>query len=224
MMPGRFDAVAVIPAYNEARAIADVVHEVLGRGLPVIVADDASDDDTARMAREAGAHVLHLPFRMGAWNAAQAGLQYALCRGASHIVTLDADGQHRAADIPLLLHPVLRGEADMSIGSCPGRGSPARRLAWWVFRKITGLHTADLTSGFRAYNRKAARTALHREAVLADFQDIGILLLARRYRLRLRDVPVVMRPRANGKSHVFSSWARVAYYMGYTFIIACARR
>lgn len=223
-MKNCIDTVAVIPAYNEVQAIAHVVRGVRDLGLSVIVADDASDDATGRMAREAGAHVLRLPFRMGAWSAAQAGLQHALCRGAAHIVTLDADGQHRAADITALLEPIFRNEADMTIGSCPGRGSPARRLAWRLFRTITGLRTEDLTSGFRAYNRRAARMALHSEAVLADFQDIGILLLARRRNLRLREVPVIMNLRTDGKSHVFSSWARVAYYMGYTFIIACARR
>lgn len=244
--------VAVIPAFNEEMSIGTVVSQVVGLGIPVVVVDDASTDDTAAAARAAGAAVLPLPLRMGAWVAMQAGIQQALRDGAHYIVTLDGDGQHQPEDIAALyaaLRPagpagvvgvVEAGDAagasgaevdtdctdcaDCAIGSCPQRGSLARQVAWFFFRTLTGLHVRDLTSGFRVYNRQAARCLLHKEAMLSDFQDIGVLLLLRRQGMRLCEVPVTMLPRSVGKSHVFSSWGKVAYYMIYSFVVSCSRR
>lgn len=243
---------AVIPAFNEESSIAAVVLQVRGQGIPVIVVDDASTDNTAAVARTAGASVLPLPLRMGAWAAMQAGIQQALRDGAQYIVTLDGDGQHQPEDIAALYAAVRSGagagtadaphcagcagdvgevgdfggagDVDCAIGSCPQRGSPARQVAWFFFRTLTGLRIRDLTSGFRVYNRRAARCLVRKEAMLSDYQDIGVLLLLRRYGMRLREVPVTMLPRSVGKSHVFSSWGKVAYYMIYSFVVSCSRR
>lgn len=228
---------AVIPAFNEESSIAAVVLQVRGQGIPVIVVDDASTDNTAAAARAAGASVLPLPLRMGAWAAMQAGIQQALRDGAQHIVTLDGDGQHQPGDIAALYAAVAPDadrpgadrpdavyRADCAIGSCPQRGSSARQLAWFFFRVLTGLRIRDLTSGFRLYTRQAALCLVQKEAMLSDFQDIGVLLLLRRNRMRLCEVPVIMLPRSVGKSHVFSSWGKVAYYMIYSFVVSCSRR
>lgn len=237
---------AVIPAFNEEASIAAVVQQVRGQGIPVIVVDDASTDNTAAAARAAGASVLPLPLRMGAWAAMQAGIQQALRDGAQYIVTLDGDGQHQPEDIAALYAAVRAdagtgtanashcagcsedigdaGGVDCAIGSCPQRGSPARQVAWFFFRTLTGLRIRDLTSGFRVYNRRAARCLVRKEAMLSDYQDIGVLLLLRRYGMCLREVPVTMLPRSVGKSHVFSSWGKVVYYMIYSFVVSCSRR
>lgn len=216
-------AVAVIPARDEAATVGAVARGALALGFPVIVADDDSTDATAAAAAEAGATVLALPCRLGAWGATQAGLRLALGMGADIIVTLDADGQHRPEDIPALAAPVARGTADIAIGSCPERGGPARQGARRLLRALSGLSVADPTSGFRAYGRQAARAMLGAEALLADYQDLGLLLLARRRGLRLAEVPVGMGARADG-SRVFPSWLHVARYLAYTAAIACARR
>lgn len=216
--------IVVIPALNEEATIAQIVSEVRAQGLPVIVVNDASDDRTSRMARASGAEVLDLPCRQGAWGATQAGMLRALRSGYGSIVTLDGDGQHPPADIKALLPPVLAGSADIVIGSCVGRASAARQLAWKLFQLLSGLTLNDITSGFRAYNLPAARAMLSAEATLADYQDLGILLLARRRAFRVQEVPVTMGPRAVGKSHIFSSWLKVARYMLYTVTIACTRR
>lgn len=214
----------VIPALNEEATIADIVAEVRAQGLAVMVVNDASEDRTADAARAAGAEVLDLPCRLGAWGATQAGMLRALRLGCRHVVTIDGDGQHPPGDIRSLLGPVAAGEADIVIGSCTARASKARRLAWRLFQALSGLAISDLTSGFRAYNLRAARAMLSAEATLADYQDLGILLLARRRSFRIREMPVAMCPRAVGKSHIFSSWLKVARYMVYTTTIACTRR
>ena len=216
--------IVIIPAFDEEATIASIVVEVRTQGYPVIVVNDASADGTSAAAQSAGALVLDLPCRLGAWGATQAGMRQALRTGYQNIVTIDGDGQHPPGDISTLLAPIVENAADIVIGSCVARGSIARHTAWSFFRALSGLRLKDLTSGFRAYSLAAARASLGAEATLADYQDLGILLLARRKSYRLQEVPVLMCPRIVGKSHVFSSWLKVAQYMIYTLIISCVRR
>ncbi len=215
----------VIPARNESPTIAQVVREArVLTGFPVLVVNDASTDDTAIKAAGAGAEVLTLADRLGAWGAIQTGLRFALRHGFRTVVTMDADGQHGAGDILAVAEPVASGRFQVSIGSCPERGSRARKVAWSFFRGISGLPFADLTSGFRAYGSRAIRLLLKAEATLSDFQDMGVLLLAHRHGLAIREVPVCMLPRAAGKSRIFASWFKVAQYMLYTTVVSLTRR
>ncbi len=218
----------LIPAHNEQATITQVIEAVRGEAArcritpAIVVIDDASTDDTAFLARQAGVRVLSLPVRLGAWGALQTGMRYAVAVGIPYAVTMDADGQHEAAELPTLLHPLQAGVADIVIGACPQRVSPLRRMAWRYFRALTGLPVEDITSGFRAYNDKALRLLASAQASLLDYQDVGVLLIARRYGLRVIEVPVAMQaaPRA---SKVFSSWARVAAYMIQTTVLCLAR-
>src|SRR5262245_53500219 len=93
----------VIAAFNEARAIRRVVAELVSLPYRVVVVDDGSSDATAQIAARDGAEVLKHPINLGQGAALQTGIDYALLRGASHVVTFDADGQHRAEDIAVLL-------------------------------------------------------------------------------------------------------------------------
>lgn len=215
----------VIPAHNEGASIGDVVRGVrrVVNGA-VVVVDDFSTDHTARKARQAGAIVLPLAMHLGAWCATQAGMRYALAHGCGTLVTMDGDGQHRPEDIPRLLEPLFRGRGDVIIGSCVDRGSTARRLTWRLFRWITGLDVADLTSGFRAYNRPALKILAHREATLLDYQDVGVLLFLKRAGLRFSEVPVTMIPRRSGHSRVFRTWRAVFWYVVYSAIISVSKR
>lgn len=221
----------VIPARNEERTVARVVRAVRGAtGLPVLVVNDESTDATARAAREAGAGVLDLPNRLGAWLATQAGLRYALAQGYEHVVTCDADGQHEAGDIENLLQELRPGEADVVIGCCTGRGSRLRRVAWSLFRALSRISLDDLTSGFRAYNARAVKVLASPMASLIDYQDMGVLLLLRDCGLRVVEREVSMCARADGsKSRIFSSWFKVGEYMLLTIITilvkpGCRRR
>lgn len=226
----RTSALVVIPAYNESGAIADIVTRCLAArsrdgtmGHAVLVVSDASTDDTALRARAAGACVLELSQQIGAWGATQTGFRYALRHGFSRVISLDGDGQHDPACIPLLLEVQDSMQADVVIGTFAQRLSPAKRLAWRWFRALTGLKVEDLTSGLRAYNHHAITVLASAEATMLDYQDVGVLLLLRRYGLSIHEVPVQMHTRLEGKSRVFSSWMTVARYMAHTTVLSLAR-
>ncbi len=212
----------VIPAKNEATTIARVVQNVLNEGFAdVLVVDDASDDDTGRVARAAGAMVLAAPLPQGAWGAMQTGIRYGVRHNFTSVITLDADGQHRPVEIDRLLQAARF--ADVVIGACPSRGSPARKFAWAFFRKLTGFSLEDLTSGFRLYNARACKLLAGEEATLIDYQDMGVLLLLRNAGMSFAEVEVQMNPRENGVSRIFYSWWAVARYMLETTVLCIAK-
>ena len=216
--------IALIPAHNEAATIGAIVAQV--RTLwdcPVVVIDDCSRDDTARIAYAAGATVLPLTIQLGAWGAIQTGLRYALQQGYRTAVTLDADGQHEPKSIGELLKPLATQQADVVIGAFPERASRARRIAWSYFRLLTKIPLEDITSGFRAYNHAAMTILASREASLLDYQDVGVLLILLRKGLCVVEAPVSMQPRAAGASRVFSSWWIVGKYMLQTSLLCLAR-
>lgn len=105
--------VAVIPAYNEETRIASVVCAARVYAVAVIVVDDGSTDATGRMAQEAGARVIRHMDNCGPGAATMTGIEAARLLHADVIITLDADEQHDAHDIPALLGPITRGEADI---------------------------------------------------------------------------------------------------------------
>jgi len=107
----------VIPAFNEATVIGDVISGLRARYPNVVVVDDRSEDDTTNVAVAAGAVVIRHPINLGQGAALQTGIRYALQRGADCIVTFDADGQHQVEDIGVLLDTHTRTNADVVIGS-----------------------------------------------------------------------------------------------------------
>jgi hypothetical protein len=218
-MPKHAKVAVIIPALNEAATIVGVVEGVKCQGFDVYVVDDNSNDGTGALASRAGATVLRLPFSSGAWMSLQAGLLYA-ARSDDYefFVTLDADGQHDPENIRNLISAYETMDTNVLIASCPQRGSLARRSVWRIFSILTRLRIHDLTSGFRLYDRKALEVLLTHEATLLDYQDLGVLLLLRRYGIECDELPVFMRKRTNGHSRVFRSWVEVGRYMANTFI------
>jgi glycosyltransferase involved in cell wall biosynthesis len=154
----------VIPAYNEESAIGAVVAEVKVSWPHVIVVDDGSVDQTGSVARQNGAVVLTHAVNRGQGAALQTGITYALLRGARIIVTLDSDGQHRAADIDTLVTPIAEGHADVVLGSrflgSTENMPPLRHLilrAAIIFtRVISGARITDTHNGLRAFSCVAA--------------------------------------------------------------------
>jgi glycosyltransferase involved in cell wall biosynthesis len=214
----------VIPAYNEAATVAEVVRGVIAHAAcDVLVVNDASSDDTAVQARAAGARVIDLPLNLGAWGATQTGMRYAQRNRYGAVVTFDADGQHHAESLQALIGALDDGSADVVIGTYAQRLSAAKRVAWWYFRVLTGLPVQDFTSGLRAYNRRAARALAAREASLLDYQDMGVLMLLHQKGFRMRELETPMSPRKAGMSRVFASWFVVARYMLHTTILCFAR-
>jgi glycosyltransferase involved in cell wall biosynthesis len=158
-----------IPCFNEAETLPVVLAD-LPKAVPgidcieVVVIDDGSSDDTASVARACGAHhVESFPRHLGLARAFMAGLEVGLQRGADIIVNTDADHQYRGEDIPLLVAPILAGQADLVIGSRPIESmnfSPVKRylqrLGSRVTRFVSNTSVEDAPSGFRAFSREAA--------------------------------------------------------------------
>lgn len=214
----------VIPARDEEASIGALLDRLAPlAGSHVLVVSDASQDDTAAVAARHGARVIELPLQLGAWGATQAGLRFARRHGYRQVITLDADGQHEPACIPDLQRAHRDLGADIVIGTFPQRLSMARKLAWHWFRLLSGLRVEDLTSGFRCYGAEAIDLLSSAEATLLDYQDVGVLLLARRHGLRVAETPVKMYPRQAGRSRVFASWLTVAGYMLQTTLLCVAR-
>jgi glycosyltransferase involved in cell wall biosynthesis len=212
---------AIVPARDEEDCIAGVVREIraFDPGLEVVVVDDGSRDRTAAVAAAAGARVVRLPFNLGIGGAVQTGFRYALEHGFELAVRLDGDGQHDPRELPRLLEPVLAGEADIAVGSrfaAPSNGyrsSRSRRIGIRLLAAIVSLlvrqRVTDTTSGFQALNRRAI--ALFAADYPHDYPEVEATVMVVRHRLRLREVPVVMRNRAAGRSSIggFGS----VYYM-----------
>lgn len=219
------EAVVVIPARNEEVSLASVISSVRNlEGIKVIVVDDASQDLTCAVGMTSGAVVIPLAVQLGAWGATQAGLRSAWKSGAEYVVTMDADGQHDAQHIPVLMKALETVGADVAIGSCLARGSRLRKIAWVLLKIISGLKLEDVTSGFRIYNRKALKQLVSREATMFEYQDIGVLVYLQSCGLKIIDVPVKMRPRTSGASRIFFSWRTVLYYMYYTLLLGLSKR
>lgn len=218
-------AVILIPAKNEEASVAAVIREIQAlHRVTIIIIDDASTDATVERARDAGAIVLPLSVPLGAWGAIQAGLRFAEAGGYQYAITMDADGQHEAVHLRELIAPVMKRGVDVSIGTCVSRASSLRRLAWAFLKRISGLSLADVTSGFRVYNRRAIELLAHRNATLLEYQDIGVLAMLCEKDFTLCEIPVSMRHRTSGHSRIFNSWTIVAYYMLHTSVLGVSKR
>lgn len=209
----------IIPAHNEADTIATVIRRVKKHtSFSVIVVNDASTDATKTLAEQAGATVIDLPVQLGAWGAMQAGMRYAYHEEVDIVVTFDADDQHPAESICALIN-CIDDNCDVVIGSCVRRGSFLRHVAWKLFRRLSGLTIKDLTSGFRAYNRKSYALLAGSKASLIDYQDLGVLLILHNAGMKMSEISVTINERLNGKSRIFHSWRKVAEYMVLTTIL-----
>jgi glycosyltransferase involved in cell wall biosynthesis len=213
-------ALVLLPAFNERARIGAVLAGVRAAvpDADVLVVDDGSADDTAAVARAAGARVVRLPFNLGAGVAAQTGYKYAVRAGYDCVVHLDSDGQHEPADIPRLLDAVVRGGADVAIGSrfLGGgyRAGALRRVGMGLFGLLawlfTGVRFSDVTSGFRAFGSDVVRFVAT-EWYPTDYADADVLITLRRVGFRLVEVPVRMYPRAGGVS--MHAGLRPVYYV-----------
>jgi glycosyltransferase involved in cell wall biosynthesis len=197
----------VMPALNEEGVVDAVVKEVRAArpDAHVLVVDDGSTDATAAVARLAGADVLTLPFNLGVGGALRAGFRYAVRYDYAAVVQVDADGQHDPAEIDLLLAALK--DADLVIGArFAGKGNydarGARRLAMMLLARSLSRRTrtnlTDTTSGFRAFSRRTIE--LFAQNYPAEYlgDTVEALVIAARGGLRIRQVPVHMRPRAGG--------------------------
>jgi glycosyltransferase involved in cell wall biosynthesis len=198
--------IAAIPCLNEEQFIGDIVTRARAFADMVIVIDDGSTDNTAESAEKAGARVIKHEARRGAGAATQTAFEAAKEYNADVLVTLDGDGQHNPDEIPQVLAPILRGEADLVIGSRfqPNLGQsqplstnlknvPKYRkfgidVITWLYNVGSKVKVSDSQSCFRAHNRRLI------EAINITENGFGfsvqMLVQARRKDFVIKEVPV----------------------------------
>lgn len=189
----------VIAAYNEAACIEQVARQVRERFPNVVVVDDGSRDVTFEAARKGAAYALRHALNRGQGAALQTGIEFALRKGATYIVTFDADGQHRVEDIPAMVGPIVRGECDITLGSrflggvenIPASRRRMLRLAVLFTRWVNRMNVTDAHNGLRAFSRRAAE----RIHIQMDRMEHASEMLdqIRQGGLPYREVPVCIR-------------------------------
>jgi len=160
------DAWIVIPAFNEAAVIGEVIADVRAVFDHVVCVDDGSADDTGEIARRAGAHLVRHPINLGQGAAIQTGVEYARKQpGARVFATFDADGQHRVKDVAAMIDRLGAGDVDVVVGTRFGAPQGARppflkrivlQTAARLSRRGRRLGLTDTNNGLRVFNRKVA--------------------------------------------------------------------
>ena len=204
-----------IPCFNEERQLPTTLGQ-LPREVPGfdvvewLIIDDGSSDRSVEVARERGVdHIVRLTNHKGLAAAFQAGLDAGLKLGADVIVNTDADNQYEGADIPKLVGPILRGEADMVVGDRQVKTIDdfsagkklLQRLGSWVVRHASATGIPDTTSGFRAYNREAA---LQIHVVSKFTYTLETIIQAGKLEVAIDHVPIRTNPKTRD-SRLFPS-------------------
>lgn len=225
---------AIVPAWNEQESVGITVAEILATnpGIDVLVVDDGSVDQTASEAEAVGATVLRLPFNTGVGGAMRAGYQYAHRYGYAQAIQVDADGQHDPQEIGLILAGL--DQADICIGArFAGAGNyEVRGPRRWAMALLAAIvshlaHTklTDITSGFRAANRRAIAQYCHHFPTEYLGDTVDSLVVAVRSGYTVTQVPIHMRERRAGKPS--NNPAKAAVYLlraMFALLIALTRR
>ncbi|MCW4047427.1 MAG: glycosyltransferase family 2 protein [Candidatus Bathyarchaeota archaeon] len=202
----------IIPMFNEEQTVGDVIQRIkavmekLGFRYEVIVVDDFSRDRSLEMAKRKGVKVYQLKKHMGKGYALRAGLAKAT---GEIIVTIDSDGSHRPEELPLLLAPVLRNQADLVIGSRYLNQNPATarklnafgvRLFNFLIRIFTKTAVSDSQSGYRVMKTEV----LTRMRLKSGEYEIESEMLVKtaKQRFRVVEVPITFEQRTYGRSSV----------------------
>lgn len=190
--------IAVIPCLDEAENIASVIlssNQLVGMS---IVADDNSEDDTVARAEEAGAYVVRNFGRRGYGANSKSGINEALVRECDIVVTLDGDGQHNPEEMPRLLEPIEKDEADIVIGSrfltntsiIPRYRKFGIKVITWLFNVGSKQKYTDVQCCFRAYRQEVLRTISIHEGGFTF--SVETLIKARAKGFRIKEVPITV--------------------------------
>lgn len=210
----------IIPAYNEAENIVHVVNHMMEQApqYDYLVVNDGSTDNTLKLCRQENFHYLDLSINMGIGGAVQAGYIYACKNDYDVAVQMDGDGQHDAAYLEELLEPILKGEADVVIGSRflkkeGFQSSAGRRMGINILSALiwmtTGKRIMDVTSGYRAVNRRFIE--IYSKDYPMDYPEPEAIVSAIMHLGRVQEVPVQMRAREGGVSSI--TFKKSVYYM-----------
>ncbi|MBL3699729.1 glycosyltransferase family 2 protein [Leucobacter luti] len=178
------DTWVVIPLYNEATVIGDVVRGLLPEFAQVVCIDDGSRDGSGEIARRAGAHLVTHPINLGQGAALQTGFEYALERGARYVVTFDADGQHRVEDAVAMLRRARDEDLAIVFGSrfLDDRTNPGilKKIVLKTAVAVTNLTTrtrlTDAHNGLRVIRGDALRRIKLRQDRMAHGTEIVVQL------------------------------------------------
>ena len=204
------DVLVVVPAFNEAASIGQVLDGIQSHGFRVLVIDDGSTDETSVVAHQKNAIVLSLPLNVGVGGALRCGFRYAVENGFSAIIQCDADGQHLPSHLDDLVQATNRTDAHMMIGSRFGSEktthdpSLLRRFAMLALSKVAQHATkhsiTDSTSGFRLIQQPLlGELAAHLPAYyLGD--TFETVVVAGRAGYHVEEIGVAMAPRKHGAS------------------------
>jgi glycosyltransferase involved in cell wall biosynthesis len=199
----------IVPAMNEAESVGKIVAEVRAElpSVDILVVDDGSTDETAAVARAAGAVVASLPYNLGVGGAMRLGYRYAAEYGHDIAIQVDADGQHDPRYVPELIRAL--DSADLVIGARFG-GTGEYRMRGprkWasvmlslVLSRLARTRLTDTTSGFRACNRRLIERFARFYPVEYLGDTVETLVWAIRNGFVLRQVPVEMRTRTTGRA------------------------
>jgi len=196
-----------IPAYNEEKNIAGILVKLKKITQDIIVCDDGSNDQTAKIAEELGAIVISHERNLGYG----AGIRTIFLKAkeikADVLVTFDADGQHRIEDLNSVIEPIKNNEADIVIGSRflnDGNKVPKyREIGIKTITVITnssiGKKLSDSQSGFRAYNRKVLENITPSESGMGVSTEI--LIKASKNKFQIKEVPIIISYEGNTSTH-----------------------
>jgi len=214
-------ALVAVPAWNEQGSIADVIAKVRSHrpDADILVVNDGSTDRTARLAEEAGATVVSLPFNVGVGGAMRTAFLYAQRHGYQAVVQVDADGQHDPADLDRVLDGLV--DADVVVGTRfhPDSqyfvGGPRRWAMILLSKALSRMNRgriSDPTSGFRSAGPRAIE--LFATEYPADYlgDTVGSLAIAIRNKLVIHETPVTMYFRQTGRPSKNAVWS--ALYLG----------
>lgn len=221
------DVWIVVPAFNEASVIGDVIADIRGVFGHIVCVDDGSSDDTARIALAAGAHVVRHPVNLGQGAAIQTGVEYARSQpGAQVFVTFDADGQHRVKDVVRMVDRLAAEDVDIVIGTRfaqPGVASQTPfikrfvlRSAALVSRRSRKLGLTDSHNGLRVFNRTVADALTITMSGMSHASEFIALIIENHWRVTEEPVEILYteyskskgQPLLNGVNIVFDGLLR----------------
>lgn len=211
----------LIPAHNEEKNIEQVIRHVRDQiDAQIVVIDDGSKDETAKIASSVGAKVISLPVNMGYGVALQTGYKYAVYEGYDWVIQLDADGQHDTSCIADFMKEIQTGQTDAIIGSrflgtLNYEISKARRLGMIIFSKLASFISrrtiTDPTSGFQALNRNVLEFCIS-DIYPVDYPDADFIIMLHYERFRIKEIPVTMNANKENRS-MHGGVLKPAYYV-----------